>query len=119
MRRESESIDRYIHRARFDEMCDLRDFDFTYNPEIPKARIWELASGRFVEERASILLCGPTGVGKTLIAQALGIQMCRQRRRVVFTKTKRLPGGSGRWSCRRRLANTVASLPHARPGDPG
>jgi IstB-like ATP binding protein len=41
-------------------VCDLRDFDFTYNPKIPKARIWELASGRFVEERASILLCGPT-----------------------------------------------------------
>jgi hypothetical protein len=63
MRRETESVDRYIHRARFDEACDLRDFDFTYNPEIPKARIWELASGRFVEECASILLCGPTGVG--------------------------------------------------------
>ena len=39
----------------------MRDFDFTYNPEIPKARIWELASGRFVEERASVLLCGPSG----------------------------------------------------------
>jgi DNA replication protein DnaC len=46
-------------------MCDLRDFDFAYNPEMTKARIRELASGRFVEERASILLCGPTGVGKT------------------------------------------------------
>jgi DNA replication protein DnaC len=40
MRRESESIDRYIHHAHFDEVCDLRDFDFAYNPEIPK-----LASG--------------------------------------------------------------------------
>ena len=37
MRRESESIDRYIHRAHFDEVCDLRDFDFAYNPEVPKA----------------------------------------------------------------------------------
>jgi len=62
VRRESESVDRYIHRARFDEVCDLRDFDFTYNPEIPKARVWELATGRFVEERASILLCGPTDI---------------------------------------------------------
>jgi DNA replication protein DnaC len=55
----------YITRARFDEVCDLRDFDFTFNPEIPKARIWELASGRFVEEHSSVLLCGPTGVGKS------------------------------------------------------
>jgi DNA replication protein DnaC len=108
LRRESESIDRYIHRARFDEVCDLRDFDFAYNPEIPKARIWELASGRFVEERASILLCGPTGVGKTFIAQALGVQICRQRRRVVFTKTNAfladLAGGraEGNWQTRLR-----------------
>jgi DNA replication protein DnaC len=77
MRREFESIDRYIHRAHFAEVCDARDFDFTWNPESPEARIWELASGRFVEERASILLCGPTGVGKTFIAQALGVQICR------------------------------------------
>ena len=35
MRREAESIDRYSRRARFDEVCDLPDFDFTYNPDIP------------------------------------------------------------------------------------
>jgi DNA replication protein DnaC len=108
VRREAESISRYITRARFDEVCDLRDFDFTYNPELPKARIWELASGRFVEEHASVLLCGPTGVGKTFIAQALGVQICRQRRRVVFTKTSAfladLAGGraEGNWQARLR-----------------
>jgi DNA replication protein DnaC len=108
MRREAESISRSLTRARFDEVCDLRDFDFTYNPEIPKARIWELASGRFVEEHASVLLCGPTGVGKTFIAQALGVQICRQRRRVVFTKTSAfladLAGGraEGNWQARLR-----------------
>jgi DNA replication protein DnaC len=108
MRREVESISRYITRARFDEVCDLRDFDFTYNPEIPKARIWELASGRFIEEHASVLLCGPTGVGKTFIAQALGVQICRQRRRVVFAKTSAfladLAGGraEGNWQARLR-----------------
>lgn len=67
-RREAEGVGRRIHRARFEEACDLRDFDFSYNPEVPKAQIWELASGRFVEEHASVLLCGPTGVGKTFIA---------------------------------------------------
>ena len=87
LRREAEAVSRRIARARFEEACDLRDFDFAYNPEIPKARLWELASGRFVEERASVLLCGPTGVGKTFVAQALGVQVCRQGKRVLFTKT--------------------------------
>jgi len=79
-RREAEGVARRIHSARFEEVCDLRDFDFTYNPEIPKAQLWELASGRFIEEHASVLFCGPTGVGKTFVAQALGVEACKQGR---------------------------------------
>ncbi len=63
-RREADGVDRRIRQARFEEVCDLRDFDFAYNPEIPKARLWELASGRFIDEHAAVLLCGPAGVGK-------------------------------------------------------
>jgi DNA replication protein DnaC len=107
-RRDAEGIARRIQRARFEEACDLRDFDFSYNPEIPKARLWELASGRYIDERASVLLCGPTGVGKSFVAQALGVQACRQQRRVLFTKTAALltdlAGGraDGSWQPRLR-----------------
>ena len=107
-RREAEGVARRIHRARFEEVCDLRDFDFTYNPEIPKTQLWELASGRFIEEHASVLFCGPTGVGKTFIAQALGVEACKQGRRVLFTKTNALladlAGGraDGSWQGRLR-----------------
>jgi DNA replication protein DnaC len=89
-RREAEGLARRIRQARFEEVCDLRDFDFSYNPEIPKARLWELASGRFIEEHAAVLLCGPTGVGKSFVAQALGVAACRQQRSVLFTKTAAL-----------------------------
>jgi DNA replication protein DnaC len=107
-RRESASVSRRIHRARFEQVCDLRDFDFTYNPELPKARLWELASGRFLDEQVSVVLCGPTGVGKTFVAQALGVQACRAGRRVLFTKTSALladlAGGraDGTWQGRLR-----------------
>src|SRR5262249_13377473 len=86
VRREADSVVRRIHQARFDEVCDLRDFDWSYNPEIPKARLWELASGRYLEETASIVLCGPTGVGKSFVAQPLGVEACRQQRRVLLVK---------------------------------
>jgi DNA replication protein DnaC len=101
-------VARRIHRARFEDLCDLRDFDFAYNPEVPKAQVWDLASGRFVEEHASVLLCGPTGVGKTFVAQALGVEACRQQRRRLFTKTiallADLAGGraDGSWQGRLR-----------------
>jgi DNA replication protein DnaC len=107
-RREAEGVARRIARARFEERCDLRDFDFRYNPEIPKARLWELASGRFLAEHASVLLCGPTGVGKSFVAQALGVEACRHGYRVLFTKTGALladlAGGraDGSWTARLR-----------------
>lgn len=69
-RREADGVNRTIARARFEEACDLRDFDFSYNPQVPKARLWELASGRYLGEHAAVLLYGPTGVGKSFVAQA-------------------------------------------------
>src|SRR5947209_8567922 len=86
-RREADGVERRLRRARFEDQCDLRDFDWSYNPELPKARLWELASGRYLEERASVLICGPTGVGKSFVAQALGLEACRQQRGVLFVKT--------------------------------
>ena len=107
-RRERDAVSRRIQQARFEEVCDLRDFDFSYNPDIPKAKLWELASGRFIDEHAALLLTGPTGVGKTFVAQALGVAACRQQRRVLFTKTAAfltdLAGGraDGSWQPRLR-----------------
>jgi len=89
-RREADSVTRRIRAAHFEDVCDLRDFDFSFNPEIPKAKLWELASGRFIDEHAAVLLCGPTGVGKSFVAQALGVQACRQRRSVFFAKVSTL-----------------------------
>ena len=112
LRREHESVARRIQRARFEEVCDLRDFDFSYNPEIPKAKLWELASGRYIEEHAVVLLCGPTGVGKSFVAQALGVAACRQERRVLFSKTSALltdlAGGRADGSWQPRLRRYLA-----------
>ena len=106
-RRDADNVARRIRAARFEDTCDLRDFDFSYNPELPKAQLWELASGRFIDEHAAVLLCGPTGVGKSFVAQALGIQACRQRRTVLFTKTSAfladLAGGRADGSQAQRL----------------
>src|SRR5262249_44594330 len=98
---------RRVQSARFEEVCDFRDFDWLFNPQIPQARLLDLARGRYLEEHASILLCGPTGVGKSFVAQALGVRGARQGRRVLFTKTNAclldLAGGRADGSWPRRL----------------
>jgi DNA replication protein DnaC len=117
-RRESERVARRIHAARFEDHCDLRDFDFAYNPQIPKARIWELAAGRFVTDHGAVLFCGPTGVGKSFVAQALGVQACRRYQKVWFTKTNALladlaggrADGSGQARLRRYLTPDLLIL---------
>lgn len=111
-RRESDALARRVRAAHFDDVCDLRDFDWLYNPQLPKARLWELARGQYLEERASVLLCGPTGIGKTFIAQSLGLAACRQGRRVLFVRTNAylgdLAGGRADGSWQRRLNRYLA-----------
>jgi DNA replication protein DnaC len=89
-RRDVSGIQRRVKAAHFEQVCAIEDFDFSFNPKIPAARIRDLATLRFVESGESVVLHGPVGVGKTMIAQALGHQACRRGYSVCFAKTSRL-----------------------------
>ena len=89
-RRHQKGLERRVKQARFEEVKSLSDFDFTYNPQIPARKIRDLSTCHFVEQKASILIAGPVGVGKTFIAQAPGYQACVLGYRILFTKTNRL-----------------------------
>ena len=79
-----------ISRARFEEEKNLEGFDFSFNPKLPAAYIRELATCQFIERKESVILCGPVGVGKTHLAQALGHQACRAGYNALFIKASRL-----------------------------
>jgi len=78
-RRSNKRLATRIIRAHFDEEKNLEGFDFTFNPKLPAQYIRELATCQFIERKESVILCGPVGVGKTHLAQALGHQACRGR----------------------------------------
>jgi DNA replication protein DnaC len=66
---------RFIHRVRqagFKGEKTLEGFDFAFNPKINQALIKDLATCRFIQEKAPVLIVGPCGTGKSHLAQALG-----------------------------------------------
>jgi DNA replication protein DnaC len=110
-RRAAKRLGERVRRARFEEEATLEAFDFRFNPKTPVAQIRDLATLRFIERGESVLLFGPVGVGKTMVAQALGHLACRRGYEVLFAKTARvlaeLAGGraDGSWEARlRRLS---------------
>ncbi|MCH5384146.1 IS21-like element helper ATPase IstB [Limosilactobacillus fermentum] len=56
----------------------LADFDFSYQPGINQGTIEDLGLLRFTQENQNILFIGTSGVGKTHLATAIGIEGCKQ-----------------------------------------
>jgi len=89
-RREGAGLARRLEAAHFEATCAVEDFDFGFNPGIPAGTVRDLAGLGFLTAGQSVILHGPVGVGKTMLAQALGQLACRRGHSVVFTKTSRL-----------------------------
>jgi DNA replication protein DnaC len=66
-------------------MKTLEEFDFAQAPQIPAAKIRELAEGGYIERNEPIVLIGECGTGKSHLATGLCLAACRQKRRVRFT----------------------------------
>jgi DNA replication protein DnaC len=87
--RESNKFKSRIKRAGIRSDKTLENFDFNFNPKINQAQIQELASCRFIKEKSPVLIVGPTGTGKSHIAQALAHCAIRQGLDVLWlTQTK-------------------------------
>jgi DNA replication protein DnaC len=69
--RDNKRLRARIKRASIRGDKTLETFDFDFNHKINRAQIYELASCRFIAEKVPVLLVGPTGTGKSHIAQAL------------------------------------------------
>ena len=76
-RRESKQLTQRLRRANFEAMKSIEDFDFQFNPSVPKAKVLDLATCQFVERKENVVIVGKTGVGKSHLAQALGQRACR------------------------------------------
>jgi DNA replication protein DnaC len=79
-----------LRRAAFDPTKTLEGFDFSFNPKLNKAHVFDLATCQFIERHENVLLYGPTGVGKSHLGQALAHEACRRGFDVVFIDTAKM-----------------------------
>jgi DNA replication protein DnaC len=82
--RESKATTRRLKQAGFPVDKDLSEFDFSAIPGLNKKKMLDLFTCRFIEEKASVVLLGAPGVGKSHLATALGRDACRKGYRVKF-----------------------------------
>jgi DNA replication protein DnaC len=72
--RSDRQLEKRCKAAEFRERKSLQDFDWSFNPSIPRKQIYDLASCRFLREGRDVLWLGPPGVGKSFVVQAIGYQ---------------------------------------------
>jgi len=106
-RRSQKQLNLRLRRGALNTTKTLEGFDFHFNPNLNRQQILDLATCEFVRQKRNLLVCGPTGVGKSHLAQALGQEAARQGLDVLFMNTQKmlqhLNGGRADGSWERRL----------------
>jgi DNA replication protein DnaC len=89
-RRHQRTQARRQKEAGFEYLKTLADFDFAAVPTLDKALVLEMGTCGFLAAKENWLICGPTGVGKSHLATAIGYEAIRRGMKVLSFATHRL-----------------------------
>ena len=82
--RANNAYKRRLKQSRLSQQKQLDTFDFSWQPEMDKKQIMDFASCQFIEKRENIVFMGKPGVGKTHLANGLGLEAVNKGYKVVF-----------------------------------
>src|SRR6266496_3720557 len=85
----------------------IADFDFDAQPSLDRKLVTELATLRFVADKGNLLLIGPPGVGKTMLAVALGHAAVQAGMRTYYTTAAELVARCHKAALEGRWATTM------------
>jgi DNA replication protein DnaC len=83
--REESNYRRRLKSARFPIVKTLEEFDFAFQPTLPRDKILQLKDCRWVANAVNLLLAGQSGTGKSHLAMALGLEAVQAGYKVYFT----------------------------------
>ena len=90
-RRKNNKLQRLIKAANFrNSTASIEDIEYHTDRNLDKNLILKLASGIYLEDHHNLILMGASGNGKTYIANAFGMQACRQHYNVKYIRLPEL-----------------------------
>lgn len=87
--RQNRQITQRLKRAHLRQNAVAEDIDFRQARGLDKSVIASLLDGQWLRNHENCLITGPTGVGKSFVACALGSQACRQGWKVLYARAPR------------------------------
>lgn len=99
-----------IEKARFESSKELEDIDYSFNPSLDYDQITSLGNLSFLDLNENILIIGPPGVGKSMIATGIGRKACAAGRKVLFINAKELVDKLYECMMSGELRNTLEKL---------
>jgi DNA replication protein DnaC len=84
--RRQSTVRRLLREAHFPDVKTLDQVDWQALKGVSKPKILKLASCQFITRAESVIVAGPIGTGKTMLAIALGVEATRRRFRALFTR---------------------------------
>jgi DNA replication protein DnaC len=82
--RQNNAYQRRLVQSRLSQQKRMDNYDFTMQPELDKSLLMELCSARFINLKQNVILMGNPGVGKTHLANAIGLEALKNGYSVMF-----------------------------------
>jgi len=88
--RRDKRLSKRLQYAKLRQQACVEDIDYRTPRGLDRALLTMLVEGQWVDDHANLLICGPSGVGKSWLASALGNKACRDNRSVLYQRAPRL-----------------------------